>query len=540
MNPNNTNLDTMTDGQINDLIDKMCTARQNNPEVRIMDSIQRRNPVYVSPEDQEKLQNKQDEEAIEADLVRGIFEHEDQLSIEEINALKAQGIYDKYKRNSKEDKDDMAAIEAEIRASLAREQAENELTEVISDSYIPEEEVTFQNANTETIPTVEAEVASTPEETTETEVTAEEIIGEFNHGVPKEPAKKAALNALFGLPAAVAMANEGKEYVEPELTVTESEPTTSDENPDLDLPASELEVADDEIVKSVTSKYTDVSTQDALQLISVMNRFRNKEKFNVFDALPASIKNEIMKTASAAGADRSTINFFAKSFINSLIDETYIDKEIQDFNQQLNEAMAPVKNVTGTLMDEYSDDIYNKFTTGLREKADALEAESPDKAAELRGIADRFESACNLTNVVDTIVNNPGFINRAFKTGRDRWNDMQYDYATAVRGSNPEPKPLADCLKGMLSINIPEGYAKTILYFVKKEIVNAIEEKTLPSHIYAYYMSNALATLAYSARNSKSFKIVQGALGACTLAIDSQMATVRDRKNGKKDKKKKK
>lgn len=528
MNKDNTTLGKMSDRDIDDLIGKMCTSRKNNPELQIMDSIQRRpQSTYLPTEEAEAFDIQASREAIEADIVKDLFANSDQLSFEELNDLKAKGLYDKYiNTTTEEDKQAMADITAEIMAGLAEAEQEEQLTEVISEE-VTEEDVTFQDSTEETVSTTETEGSDAGTEDTVREMTREEY---------EAFQKKHAMNVLYGLPAAIALANNGEDYVAADLP--DLEETNEEDTPDLDLPATELKVADEDLVKNLTNKYKDVSEQEALQLISVMNRYKAGEKFNVFKALPASLKKEILKNAAQVNAGRDVVNFFAKSFINDLVNDTYLDKEIQDFNAQLSEVMAPMNNIVGTMMDEYSDDIYDKFTTGLREKADTLEADNADKAAELRNIADRFESACNLTAVVDTIVNNPGFINRAFKTGRDRWKDMQYEYATAVDGAKPEPKPLADCLTGMLTIGIDEGTAKTILYFVKKEIVNAIEEKTLPGHIYAYYMSNCIAVLKYSARNSKSFRIAQGALAACAMAINIQMEIVNSRKKkGKKGKK---
>jgi len=517
------NIDNMSDADVTSLIDKMCTARKNNPELQLMDSIQQ--APYT--EAQERYEIEQDEQEITNGIIKNICE-DPNLTIEEINELKAAGIYDRYiNKNAKEEKDDMAAIEAEIMASLAEEDDEEVITEVISET----EEVTFQKANTTDIPTVEAEVVSAPEETAETEVTAEQIIENFKE-TPKTPKNKAIMNAVFGLPAAVAAANEGESY-------TETAVAQEEENPDLDLPATDLEVSDDAIIKNLTNKYKDVSDADALQLISVMNRYKAGEKFNVFEALPAPIKREILASASSVGADRSVINFFAKEFINSLVNDTYIDNEIADFNAKLKEVMAPMNNIVGTMMDEYSDDIYDKFTTGLLDKADQIQAENSEKAEQLRTIAEKFKAACQLTAVVDEITNNPGFINRAYKTARDRWNDMQYEYADTIKACKPQPKPLADCLRGLLAIGVPEEYAKTIIYFVKKHITSAIEEKTLDNHIYAYYMSNSIACLAYSAQNSKTFKFTKSAIDSCMIAIDNQMEAVRNRKSSKKNKRKK-
>ncbi|MEE3400202.1 MAG: hypothetical protein VZR64_12085, partial [Eubacterium sp.] len=276
MNKDNTTLDRMSDKDIDVLIGKMCTSRKNNPELQIMDSIQRRQQsTYLPTEEAEAFDIQASREAIEADIVKDLFANSDQLSFEELNDLKAKGLYDKYiNKTTEEDKQAMADITAEIMAGLAEAQEQEEqLTEVISEE-VTEEDATFQDSTEETISTAETEGSDTGTEDTVREMTPEEL---------EARQKKNIMSTVYGLPAAIALANNGENYVPmpPLPGVDPTKPITDEDTPDLDLPASELKVADEDLVKNLKNKYKDVSEQEALQLISVMNRYKAGEKFNV-------------------------------------------------------------------------------------------------------------------------------------------------------------------------------------------------------------------------------------------------------------------
>ena len=105
-----------------------------------------------------------------------------------------------------------------------------------------------------------------------------------------------------------------------------------------------------------------------------------------------------------------------------------IDKEIKDFNEELKEVLAPMNNIAGTVMDEYSDEVYHKFTDKLEDKANEIEAENPEKAAQLREVSKSFTEAINLKRIKDILKENPSYANKSYKTARDNWNKFCNEY----------------------------------------------------------------------------------------------------------------
>lgn len=524
----------MSDSDINGLIDVLCSARADNPDVVLMDNIREQQAMPINPIEQEKIALRQDSDSIEDELVRNIFENNwnNPLSIEEINELKAKGIYDRYmKSKSKgniQEENTMNDIEAEIKANMNKELPggiENN-TEVIEEKEEVTQEDSFQSDGFNKEDTSSNENINTG--------TSEEAIGVCPE-IADNTKKTTSSNKNDTI----------HDFVVDHYNDSFSEDDCDNKN-DMsiedfnDVPATELNVPDEDITEALMNQYDNVSFNDATQLISVMNRYKAGEKFNVFDALPDSLKAAIMKEAASVGANRSTINFFAKSFINDLVNNTYLDKEIHDFNEELKEALEPMNNIAGTLMDEYSDEVYDKFTTQLEAKAKEIKDEDPERAAQLIRISTNFNESLSLVRIIDTISITPSNINKAYKMARDNWNRVLNSYNEVISNVNPTPRQLDLCLGGLINAGYPEDYSKTLVVLVADSIKEAIEKNVLEEHIYAYYLSNALYNMSFTTNKSNTVKILTKSIDDIIGRIDDYMAPLkaRNKKKNRKNKRK--
>ncbi len=556
--------DGLSDNDVDSLIGELCSARKNNEDVGIVDNISNySNPTNLI--EQEEIDIKRDAEMINDDILKSIFESDTPLSQEEMNELKAKGIYAEYmsKFNNNQEDNAMQSIEEEIRNSLARD--EESVTEVIS-----EDEVTVDSFPEETESNKEFNTSDKDINTDENKKSSPKVLISGGRSVGKTLASamafpnfvSGAISDMGGTPyGEESLEDVAKELVDTvdkvtsvegleEAIATESKSEdTDDEEMSIeefnDVPATELSVPDEVLTSALMEKYDNVDTQDALKLIEVMNRYKSGEKFNVFEALPDSLKQAISAEAMSVGADKATINFFAKSFINDLVNNTYLDKEIKDFNKELKEVLAPMNNIAGTIMDEYSDEVYHKFTDNLEDKANEIQDTDPDKADELRKVSKAFNDAITLSRVHDVIDKTPSIINKAYKEARDSWNKFCDNYNKKISLVNPSPRPISYYEAGLTSSGVftgyPDGYLRTVIVLVANSVSNAIDENTLTEHVYAYYASNAMYTIAFTANNSEVNTIVTNALNSIAEKVDNYMAPLlarNSKKNRKRNKKK--
>lgn len=575
----------MSRKDINNLIDSLCKTRMENPDVVLMDQIRDESKFY-DPIAQEKRELEEDNIAVEEEILKGIFESDTPMSVEEQNELIAKGMYQKYQemkarkqgksvqQMAKEDNEAMNDIEAELRASMNTPMVGDieQVTEVISET--PMEEITESSFPVEFTEEKEStgtgEIANPVEGTTLVEegtgMDAESVIDTFeserNKPEKKHLSKESIAKIVGGFPTAVAaMANPQEETLEDVMTefndtvdsiknlpeaiaannndVEEDKPmSVEDFN---DVPATEINLPDDVVTSALMEQYDSVTYEEAMQLVDVMNRYKAHEKFNVFEALPMSIKTVILQEAASVGADRSTVNFFAKTFINDLVNNTYLDREIKDFNAELQEAMAPMGNIVGTMMDEYNDEVYDKFTTKLFEKADEIRNSDPEKALQLNTIGTNFEAAVTLSRIRSNLAVNNSISNKHYKYARDNWKKLVEEYNNIITDVSPKPRDLNICLKGLITAGYPEDYAKTIVSLVVSEVKDAVKNGSLEEHIYAYYLTNSLLNLNYTANNSKVIEKIKYGVDEAIDIIDKYMTPLKMRntkKNRKRNKKK--
>lgn len=556
--------DGLSDNDVDSLIGELCSARKNNEDVGIVDNISNysNNTNLI---EQEKIDIKRDAEMINDDILKSIFESDTPLSQEEMNELKAKGIYAEYmsKFNNNQEDNAMQSIEEEIRNSLARD--EESVTEVIS-----EDEVIVDSFPEETESNKEFDTSDKDINTNENKKSSPKVLISGGRSVGKTLASamafpnfvSGAISDMGGTPyGEESLEDVAKELVDTVDKVTSVEgleeaiaaesknEDTDDEEMSIeefnDVPATELSVPDEVLTSALMEKYDNVDTQDALKLIEVMNRYKSGEKFNVFEALPDSLKQAISTEAMSVGADKATINFFAKSFINDLVNNTYLDKEIKDFNKELKEVLAPMNNIAGTIMDEYSDEVYHKFTDNLEDKANEIQDTDPDKADELRKVSKAFNDAITLSRVHDAVDKTPSIINKAYKEARDSWNKFCDNYNKKISLVNPSPRPISYYEAGLASSGVftgyPDGYLRTVIVLVANSVSNAIDENTLTEHVYAYYASNAMYTIAFTANNSEVNTIVTNTLNSIAEKVDNYMAPLlarNSKKNRKRNKKK--
>ena len=83
-----------------------------------------------------------------------------------------------------------------------------------------------------------------------------------------------------------------------------------------------------------------------------------------------------------------------------------------------------------------------------------------------------------------------------------------------------------------------DAYINTLIVLVANSVMNAIDKNCLTEHIYAYYASNSMYTVAFTANNSEVNYIVSNNIKFILDKIAEYMAPLEAR-NSKKNRKRK-
>lgn len=145
-----------------------------------------------------------------------------------------------------------------------------------------------------------------------------------------------------------------------------------------------------------------LSDEDMLTLLEVANRRKNKEEFNVYKALPESVKKQINKLIGEGMgvpevATSNPIRALRNQTAEALIDETLINITMQRAQNDLNKEIEEVFKTGAADIAEYSVGYTRERNEEYRKYAESLEDE--DKKSKLLETLDTIDSAFSLDSL---------------------------------------------------------------------------------------------------------------------------------------------
>ncbi len=325
-----------------------------------------------------------------------------------------------------------------------------------------------------------------------------------------------------------------------------STPTITDEDLE-DVPVSSLEVTDEQVLTNMHNIVGEgISDNDAMVLIDILRRYKAGEKFSVFNALPETIKIQIRKSASETGeAPRHAIlEFFAKNLINDIISDAFMSTEINNFQEELNTYAKAAGNVTGVIVDSYTDEVKEKFETGLLETADKIQEANPEKADELREIAKYFRYTHTLELVKKHIENGGDtYLNRCYKKSR-KIKRYTASFNAYYEGTVPKIRDIETLAIPFRQLMIDEETAETLVVMLGDTCYEQ-PKGSLVGNIYAFYLLTGVMNIAMSADTSDTIREIRNNIAVIVSQVrqflnrrlkDSKYGGGKKRKKGKKGK----
>lgn len=527
--------DNISSKVLNELVENLCVEPTDN-QMYNNENLNKNNVSFKNAYEEEKAMEKIDEDEINLDIMRDIMKHSEDLSIEDINRLKNTDAYIKYNNqkdyNNGEDITD--SMEEELMRDIMRS-SNNHEGEIIDETMEENINDRFQKDNGTGIR------SESFNETIETKnVTINDTVQE-NKIDEKITIEDKTENELSNDGDVSVGDNDDNESQDSSISEEDNRIKTTEQKEELsreeieDLPISDLDVDDSSIIKNSINKFN-INENDALKLIRVINRYKSGEKFNVYNELPDILKNEIKKDAMEYNiTDKSTINFLSKNLINSIIEDTYMNDSITDIEKQLEELTAPLGNVSGLIVDTFTDSLTEKFETNLQKLADEIKDKEPDNYNRLMTIKKNFIDSYNLNKINEMIDNNPYNINRAYKEGRDRWNKVVSEFEKETANVNPKIRSIEVALRGLKSYGVRDDYAKTICVLIR-DTIRAAMKTGIVGHIYSYYIMIAFVNLNVTTNTSNIIIKLKKAIDTIVDKIDDHMTKLNNEKKSKKRK----
>ena len=261
-----------------------------------------------------------------------------------------------------------------------------------------------------------------------------------------------------------------------------------------------LPVLDEELKKTFKNDMN-LSDEDVTQLLSVVHRHKNGEKFSEYNALPDSVKEIVKHAAAELGlTTRDQISFFAKTMIDQFIQDANFDKELVDFEKSLQAEL----NIP-SLLDLHSEYTRDAMEKELLEKADKLEEDGHvDKADALRRVSAAFTSSYTYDKVYKTLETNRKVRSKLAKDV-ENYNKFCREFVHKYQDTEFNIHDISLCAN-ILKRAFPGRTDDEIIMFVNciwKSMEN-LDTKILENNIYAYYVIKNIMTLDYTEAEAKT------------------------------------
>lgn len=517
------------------IIGALDNQRKQNPDNQVLDPIIGNAPemrgrydgfaANINPLEAERISEMNEMGALTSGIVKGLLRNPEGMSIEDLDYFtKIQ------KANAKYNKEDMAMaemeqniqkqinaqgydtmegfMEASIMADLGK--VESRIREAEDPNAVLVEAEEVKEDESEVFP---AEAVNTEATEYTPEVGTVESLGEavqMNDDMEpvkslEDTMKEAERNGMTQRAFEEKIAEDmGK------LPVVKDAPTITDEDLE-DVPVSTLEVTDDQVLTNMHNIVGDtISDNDAMALVDILRRYKAGEKFSVFNALPESVKIQIRKSASETGESprHAILEFFAKNLINDIISDAFMSTEINNFQEELDTYAKAAGNVTGVIVDSYTDEVKEKFETGLLKTADKIQESNPEKADELRDIAKYFCYTHTLELIKKHIENGGDtYLNRCYKKTR---KIKQYTTAfnAYYEGTTPKIRDIESLAIPFRQLMIDEDVAETLVIMLGDSCYEQ-PKGSLVGNIYAFYLLTGVMNIAMSANTSDTIREIR-------------------------------
>lgn len=184
------------------------------------------------------------------------------------------------------------------------------------------------------------------------------------------------------------------------------EPTLNETNLPIDeaigdkLDEENIAALSDTITNEATNTMG-LSDEDAGILLDVILRYRNGEKFPVYQELPAKIQAAVRDLARQVNAPASEWNRVSKIVLDEFIEDSKMDEAFIDLEKSMKEALE-----MPDFIDLYSEHIKDMMTTRTLEIAEKVQEENPEKADLLRNISAAFVRSYKLEGLMENFETN--------------------------------------------------------------------------------------------------------------------------------------
>lgn len=283
----------------------------------------------------------------------------------------------------------------------------------------------------------------------------------------------------------------------------------------VDLYEASMKAMQDDAIygTKVTQEVADkmnIPIADMAIMFDIAKHYRAKEKFSVYNALPDSVKEIVVKQILESGipVDHNSRSLYCDllmdQFISEFVDKQ-LDSEIVDFNKSIQETLGGITNIT----DIYAGHIRYMMEVELVKKAEATDNEEAKKI--YLGCSDAFKDSYKFTRMIN-LINAGGKVRRKlykenfkFKSLCSELNYKNKDTKFSIRNIEQMYDGLMQYVAPELGLDEDDCKAFVILFI---KTTDNLDMNNIMNSLYVYYSIFNIINLGFDTNKSKFYHVI--------------------------------
>lgn len=251
-----------------------------------------------------------------------------------------------------------------------------------------------------------------------------------------------------------------------------------------------------------------INDEDAVKLLEIISDFKAGKKDNIYNRLPDEIKKIADGMAKSPDARQAKVSkeWAASFLISNFISDAKLNKALDEFNEEMNEAVASMNKEYGLIFNEAIDEIFSQLET--------IRAEDPERAASIEAVKKAFEDAVSFERQLEYVEHlTPKKLNK-YHGGKRLSNDVFY-FNKKVNVTEIRVPDIGE-LPAIIKMHLPEYGEDEIMKFVsilvKTTTILPLEGlENLGNLAYVYKMIDNIYNYKYSGdAESETYKTIFG------------------------------
>lgn len=242
-----------------------------------------------------------------------------------------------------------------------------------------------------------------------------------------------------------------------------------------------------------------LSEEDTQQLYSIILRYQAKEKFNIYNELPAMVRNMVDNLAMSKSP--KVLSEVSKNILEFFINQLHMEQEFIDLQESLKKELE----IPG-VVDMYAEHLIKSMEVDLIKKADEIEEKDPEKAKQLRHVSKTFTDTYKFTLQRLELDSNPKIvkkINKDLKKFNRHCMEFNYKYQNS-KFKITNVSLLVNCLERHLGEDIStDDIKKFVLLFTN--ICRNMSDKNIIEHTFMYYTIKNILTIEHLQKDNEFY-----------------------------------